>query len=93
MAKQAYTSLGEPINATRQPPPNGKITIYNVTTGKAAKRYPVDAKGQVASGRWSYEPVTIKTEADLEPQAEAQSPGYGPKPKTTRARSNAKKRT
>lgn len=91
MAKQAYTSLGEPINATRQPPPNGKITIYNVETGKAAKRYPVDAKGQVASGRWSYEPVTV--EAEAEPQAEADSPGYGPKPKTTRARSNAKKRT
>lgn len=73
MAKTVRTTQGGLIDPDKTRSVAGKVTIYNVETGIAARRHPIDAKEQVKSGRWSYEPVTIKPEPKPTPQAETEA--------------------
>jgi len=41
----------------------GKVRLYNAETGEAIERWPVDAKGMVASGEYSYEKPTGRSKA------------------------------
>lgn len=34
----------------------GKVMVYHVETGKAVERWPVDARGMVACGEYTYDP-------------------------------------
>lgn len=71
------TSQGEPINPKRETKTVAtKVTIYNAETGDAARRHPVDAKEQVKSGRWSYEPVVFEAEAEIQPGPELETEEY-----------------
>lgn len=44
--------------------------VYDKATGARLLRFPIDAKEMVASGAYSYEPVTVAPEAS-EPEADA----------------------
>ena len=52
----------------------GKVAIYNVETGERVERWPVDARGMIASGEFSATPVELKKgKTDDPPRAEEQA--------------------
>lgn len=52
----------------------GKVAIYNVETGDRVERWPVDARGMIASGEFSPTPVELKKgKTDDPPRAEEQA--------------------
>ena len=49
---------------------SSKISIYNTETGEMVRKHPIDAREQVKSGRWSYDPVEVQAK-ESEPEASA----------------------
>jgi len=42
---------------------DGKTELWNVETGERVERHPIDARGMIASGEYSPEPVAAKAPA------------------------------
>lgn len=50
-----YDNQGRPIPKNTRGLNDGKMTVYDVKTGKPDKCFPIDAKDRVSTGGWAYE--------------------------------------
>jgi len=58
MANVVFTAQGKPIDPKKKfRGITGRVTVYNLATGKADTCHPIDAKERIQMGDWSYDPV------------------------------------